>query len=160
MKKILIIILNLIILAGIIFMVYKIWTKKNGDNQIKGSKIEYSQVQINGKKIKTEVADNLEARMKGLSGREGLGKNEGMLFVFEKPDIYPFWMKDMKFSIDIIWIKDLRIVDIVKDAPPPTTDGKTISFTPRGEADLVLETAAGFCDENGVKIGDEINISK
>lgn len=58
------------------------------------------------KKIKAEVVDNEEARMKGLSGRDNLADDEGMFFVFEKSDIYPFWMKDMKFAIDIIWIME------------------------------------------------------
>ena len=44
--------------------------------------------------------------MKGLSGRDNLADDEGMFFVFEKSDIYPFWMKDMKFAIDIIWIME------------------------------------------------------
>jgi len=158
MKKILIFAFTLMILAGIIFMVYKIWTKKNGDNQIKGSKIEYSQIQIKGKKIKAEVADNLEERMKGLSGREGMGENEGMLFVFEKPDIYPFWMKDMKFAIDIIWLKNKKIVELVQDAQPPTVVGQVQNYMPKAAADLVLELPAGFCAENNVKIGDEIII--
>ena len=127
---------------------------------MEGSLIEYSQIKIGSQEIKAEVVDNEAARIKGLSERDSIDNNGGMLFVFEKPDIYPFWMKDMKFATDIIWIKDKKIVEIVKDAQPPTAEGKTISYTPRAQADLVLETVAGFCDENGVKIGDDINISK
>jgi hypothetical protein len=159
MKKTLIIASAVIVfvLAGIIM--YKFWPKKNEGAKVESPQVKYSQIKIGSQEIKAEVVDNEETRIKGLSGRDSLSNNEGMLFVFEKPDIYPFWMKDMKFAIDIIWIKDKRIVDIVKDAQPPTVDGKTITYTPRAEADLVLETVAGFCTENNVKIGDEIQIS-
>ena len=159
MKKTLIIASAVIVfvLAGIIM--YKFWPKKNEGAKVESPQIKYSQIKIGSQEIKAEVVDNEETRIKGLSGRDSLSNNEGMLFVFEKPDIYPFWMKDMKFAIDIIWIKDKKIVDIVKDAQPPTVDGKTITYTPRAEADLVLETVAGFCNENGVKIGDDISIS-
>ncbi|MCX6811844.1 MAG: DUF192 domain-containing protein [Candidatus Berkelbacteria bacterium] len=161
MKKILVIIVIIIIVAGISLLIYKFWPHKTNENsQMKSPQVEYSQVQIGGQEIHAEVADNEELRMKGLSGRESLGNNDGMLFVFEKPDIYPFWMKDMNFAVDIIWIKDKKIVDIVKDAEPPSVAGKTISYTPKAEADIVLETVAGFCEENGVKIGDEVQISK
>ena len=50
------------------------------------------------------VADTPEARQQGLSGRAGLGESEGMLFVFPKDGEYAFWMKDMRFSIDILWL--------------------------------------------------------
>ncbi len=158
MKKILIIAFTLIVLVGIIFMVYKILNKKSGGNQVKGTKIEYSQVQINKKKIKAEVADTFEERTKGLSGRENLAKNEGMIFVFEKPDIYPFWMKEMKFSIDIIWVNDKKIVEIVKSAPTPESTGQIANFNPKAAADIVLEVNAGFCDKNDIKIGDAVEI--
>jgi uncharacterized membrane protein (UPF0127 family) len=160
MKKIIIIIIAIIVLAGIVFLTCKFWPKKNEMSQVKSSQIKYNQIKIGSQEIKAEVVDNEAARMKGLSGKDSIDNNEGMLFVFEKPDIYPFWMKDMKFAIDIIWIKDKKIVEIVKDAQPPTAEGKTISYTPRAQADLVLETVAGFCTENNVKIGDEISISK
>jgi uncharacterized membrane protein (UPF0127 family) len=160
MKKALIIVLALIILAGIGFSIYRFWPKKQEEAKVESPKLEYSQIKIGSAEIKAEVVDNEEARMKGLSGRDSLANDEGMLFVFEKPDIYPFWMKDMQFAIDIIWIKDKKIVEIIKDAQPPTAEGKTISYTPRAQADLVLETMAGFCTENNVKIGDEVQISK
>jgi uncharacterized membrane protein (UPF0127 family) len=156
MKKILVTILLLAVLGTIGIVSYKKMANKN--SQIKGAQIQYSSIIIKDKKVRAEIADNEATRMKGLSGREELGADEGMLFVFEKSDIYPFWMKEMKFAIDIIWIKDKKIVDIVKYAQPPTADGKTITYTPRAEADLVLEMMAGFCTENNVKIGDEIII--
>jgi len=158
MKKIIIIVFVLIILAGGIFVVYKLWPPKKTSKEAEGEQINYSLVKIGGKEIRAEVVDNEASRMKGLSGRESLALNEGMLFVFEKPDIYPFWMKEMKFSIDIIWLKNNKIIEIINSAEPPTLNGKTITYTPRAEADIVLELNGGFCQENGVKIGDEVSI--
>ena len=75
-----------------------------------------------------------------------------MLFVFDKPGQYPFWMKDMNFAIDIIWIgEDLRVVYIKKDARPelyPET------YTPTENAKYVLEVPAGFSEKNNLKVGD------
>jgi uncharacterized membrane protein (UPF0127 family) len=127
---------------------------------VKSSQTNVTQIKIKDQIIKAEVVDNEESRMKGLSGRESLAGDEGMLFVFEKPDIYPFWMKDMKFALDIIWIKDKHIVNLTKNAEPPTTAGKIMTYTPNAEAELVLEVNAGFCQENNVIIGDEIQIDK
>jgi len=141
-------------------MVYKILNKSNGEDKVKGAKIEYSQVKINGKKIKAEVADTFAERTKGLSDREKLGKNEGMIFIFEESGIYPFWMNAMKFSIDIIWVNDNKIVDIVKSAPTPESSGQIANYEPKVAADIVIEVNAGFCDKNNVKIGDDIQISK
>lgn len=130
--------------------------RKNGEGEIKGSKINYSQIKIKDKKIKAEVADNLELRLKGFSGRKSLCSNCGMLFVFEKADIYPFWMREMNFPLDIVWIKDKKIVEIAGSAPTPATAGQIMSYTPKTVADLVLELNAGFCEKYNIKIGDEV----
>ncbi|MBU4141500.1 DUF192 domain-containing protein, partial [Patescibacteria group bacterium] len=62
------------------------------------------EIKIGGKIIKVEIADMPEKQAKGLSGRKFLAENHGMLFVFTSPDHYSFWMKDMNFSLDFIWI--------------------------------------------------------
>ena len=139
-------------------MIYKFWPKKNEKNQVKSSQIKYSQVQIAGQEIKAEVADNEELRMKGLSGRETLCAVCGLLFVFEKSDIYPFWMKEMNFPLDIVWIKDKKIIEIVASAPTPAAAGQTMNYASNAPADLVLELNAGFCQKNDIKIGDEVII--
>ena len=78
---------------------------------------EVVHVKIAGQVIKVELAITPEARARGLSGRQGLTQDEGMLFVFDTPGKYPFWMKDMNFAIDMIWIsEDSKVVYIKKDA--------------------------------------------
>lgn len=115
-------------------------------------------LQVNEKVFKVEVADNDVTLEKGLSGRPELGGYEGMLFVFQKPDKYGFWMKDMNFSLDIIWLdNDLRVVHIEKSVSPKTYPKV---FYPESDSMYVLEISAGQSDKAELKIGDTIEILK
>ena len=117
-------------------------------------------VTLGGQKIKAEVADSEELRTKGLSERENLPKNKGMLFVFEKADHHQFWMKDMKFSIDIIWINEGRVVDIVENAKPwEKGEANHKVYSPAKSAKYVLEVNAGFVSETKIGIDDEVKSS-
>jgi uncharacterized membrane protein (UPF0127 family) len=105
-----------------------------------------------------EVADTNQLKEKGLSGHAPLAKNQGMLFVFKTPDAYGFWMKDMLFPLDIIWLgEDYRVVH-VEHAVSPDTYPKI--FTPTSPALYVLEISAGQADLLGIKIGDSVQIVK
>lgn len=110
-------------------------------------------VEIAGQSLKVDVALTQEAQARGLSGRAGLGENEGMLFIFDSPGRYPFWMKDMNFPIDIIWIgQDDKVVFIKKDARPelyPETYGSDT------HARYVLEVVSGFSDKYNLQPGDK-----
>ena len=103
------------------------------------------------------LAQSLEDRVLGLSGREKLDENEGLLFIFDSPGIYPFWMKDMNFPIDIVWIGEdsgeWRVVYIKKNAMP---DSYPETFSPDKNAKYVLETVSGFFEKNNLKIGDTV----
>ncbi len=119
-------------------------------------------ITIEDKEIKVEVADTEIFRNKGLGEKESLGENEGMLFVFEKENITPsFWMKDMKFAIDIIWIDDEKIVQIDEDVQPPepkTPSSALKMYSPNQPVDYVLEVNAGYVNSNGVEIGDFLDL--
>lgn len=102
--------------------------------------------------INIQVADSDQERMQGLSGREGLAQNEGLLFVFEKEGYHGFWMKDMNFAIDMAWIdKDKKIIHIESDVSP---DSYPKVFSPNFPSLYVLETKANFLKNAGIKIGD------
>lgn len=109
--------------------------------------------------IKVEIASTASARERGLSGRENLIPGRGMLFVFPKRGSHAFWMKGMKFSIDIIWIDGNKIVDIASRALLPLDGEEPRIYRPRGEANFVLEARAGSAEMLGWKIGDEVIIS-
>jgi len=102
--------------------------------------------------LNIEMADTEAKRVRGLSGREGLAENEGMLFVFEKEGYYGFWMKDMKFAIDMAWLdKDKKIIYIEKNVSPSTYPKVFNSPFP---SLYVLETSAEFLSKNNIKNGD------
>lgn len=111
--------------------------------------------------IKVEVADDEEERRKGLGGRTSLGENEGMLFVFPATTSnLVFWMKDMKFPLDIIWINTNKIVKIDKDVKPEPgiSDNDLKRYYPENPANFVLEVNGGFADKKGIKVGDSVEI--
>ena len=111
-----------------------------------------STVQLKGRTIRITLADTPEEREQGLGGWSGLSEDEGMLFVFEKDGKPAFWMKDMKFAIDILWISSEGVVvDIQENVSP---ESYPAAFTPRNEARYVLELPAGYSEEHAVGLGD------
>jgi uncharacterized protein len=112
-------------------------------------------LKIGDTRLLVEVVDTQKERIQGLSGREGLEKNNGMLFVFDNEDSHGIWMKDMNFAIDILWIdSDFNIVNIKKYANP---ESYPEIFLPQTPNKYVLEVNVGFLEKNDIKIGDKIN---
>lgn len=105
-----------------------------------------------------EVVDEREERGLGLSGRKGLAEGYGMLFVFPEPGIYPFWMKDMHFPIDILWVdehgKIVHVADFITPDTYPT------AFAPDEEALYVLEFPVGTARTKGINEGDIVSIER
>lgn len=112
-------------------------------------------IKINNNVFSIEVADTPALMEKGLSGRKSISANEGMLFSFSAPGIHEFWMKDMKFSIDIVWFDSQRRVVHIEKSLSPSTFPKT--FTSTVDSQYVLEILAGQSDKLGLKIGDQFN---
>lgn len=101
-----------------------------------------------------EVADTVEKRMRGLGGKDILPDGHGMLFVFDKDNRLGYWMKDMRFPIDILWFDSrLRLVSIAENATP---ESYPKVYRPRRPARYVLEVPAGFVSRNHIVIGDMI----
>ena len=109
-------------------------------------------LKINDRVFKTEIVSDKDAMAKGLGGKDSICSQCAMLFQFEIPGKYAFWMKDMKFPIDIIWINDSKIVFIEKNVSPSKMD----TMIPSQEADQVLEINGGKVDKFDIKIGDEV----
>ena len=114
---------------------------------------------INDIKIKVELADTPKERSKGLSKRDKLPENQGMLFIYDTPGFYSFWMKQMQFPIDIIWIDENRqIIDISQNIPIQTDDSELITYTSKQPAQYILEVNARFVEKNNIEIGDSVNV--
>ena len=125
------------------------------DPLAEGLAVASTTVHIGTATIRVAVVDTPAAREQGLGGVTGLLPNEGMLFVFQKDSRYAFWMKDMTFSIDMVWIgSDKRIVYIAKNVSPDTYPKP---FVPTSPARYVLELPAGFADSHNLKIGESVS---
>ena len=77
--------------------------------QIDKSPTPAAKVSIDNRTFSVEVATSSAQQQQGLSGRNSLATDKGMLFIFKTPNKYAFWMKDMKFPLDMVFIKDNKI---------------------------------------------------
>jgi uncharacterized membrane protein (UPF0127 family) len=126
------------------------------------SPLPFKSMTVGSKTIKVEIANTDALRRKGLSNRNTLPEEQGMLFVFETKKTTPsFWMKDTEISLDMIWIRDGRVEEIDKDVPVPapnTPDNKLPTYSANRPIDYILETNAGFTKEFDIKVGDAVTL--
>lgn len=108
---------------------------------------------LNGQKIFIEIADTDTKREQGLSNRQNLPKDAGMIFTFDKPGKYGFWMKDMKFSLDFIYIDNGYVTETKEDV---LVDSYPQIFYPLHNSDAVLEINSGMVKEFNIKRGDKV----
>lgn len=114
-------------------------------------------VKIKTLDVNAKVAASIEDQKKGLGKRESMPLNEGLIFVFDNVGPYSFWMKDMQFAIDIIWLDEgKKVVDLVANAPaqPGKSDRDLTLYKPRASAKYVLEVNAGLSSLNNIAVGD------
>ena len=110
--------------------------------------------------IKVEIADSQIERSVGLSNRENLSPDHGMLFNFPQPGLHQFWMKDMIFPLDFIWINGDRVVGLTPDVlPPSATSGQPLIILPDVPVSQVLEVNAGFIATHGIKVNDNVSLA-
>lgn len=115
--------------------------------------------QVGEHEVQLEVTQNAKDRIKGLSGRESIGKADGLIFIYTTPGRHGIWMKEMLFPIDIVWVGDAKIVDIAPSVQPPefeTPENELDVYYPRLDANMIIEFEAGFAEEHGLKIGDPV----
>jgi uncharacterized protein len=134
------------------------------ENNTLGKLAEYDRlvVTINGYNISAFIADTNEKRTNGLSRVENLDKDQGMLFVLDYPSKQGFWMKEMNFPIDIIWINDnYTVIDINTNLQPCVSTFLCPVHSPSNIAKYVLETSAGFTESHLISVGSKavININ-
>lgn len=111
-------------------------------------------ITIGTEQLRIARADTPGSRELGLSGITSLSDDEGMLFIFEEDGRHAFWMKDMAFSIDILWISSGgRVVFIAPSVAPETYPQ---AFTSDSPARYVLEVPAGFATEHGIEVGSKV----
>ena len=110
----------------------------------------------NGFSLTAELAVTNEEKQLGLMFRGGMNWDQGMLFVYEEEGIYSFWMKNMRFPLDILWLdREKRIVHIETHVPP-CRRSPCPSYSPSNSAQYVLELKAGSVDKNHLELYDKI----
>lgn len=122
------------------------------------SDYQKKEITINGQKIEVEIVKGFLAQNRGLSRRPALNENKGMLFVFKTPVIRRFWMKEMNFPLDFIWIQGNRIIGFTENVPPEpgrNENDLTIYVSP-APVDKVLEMKNGSVQRLGIKPGNVI----
>ena len=109
-------------------------------------------------KVFVDIALTDKQQQDGLSVKNFMKETEGMLFFLGEPTKASFWMKNMHFPIDIIWLdENLSIVHIENALPPCISPFYCPSYTPLKESLYVLETISGFSNKHNIKIGDKID---
>lgn len=158
-------ILSIIVVAAIAGTL--IWTRLN-----KGSEVTFQAttdqsspimaiVEVNEIKYSVEIADNPERHGLGLSFRDNLAAGQGMLFLFSQPSRPSFWMREMKFPLDFVWINEQnKVIEVTRNVPVPKANIKEEDlplYTPKGNIIYVLEVNAG--EASAIKPGDSVKIS-
>lgn len=124
-------------------------------------------MKIGNQTLMIDIANTEVQRAQGLSNRPTMAENQGMLFDFSGTGSFSpaFWMKDMNFNLDLIWIKNNKIIGITPDVPKPIENWSLkignlpLYYSPAQEPiDMVLEVNANWCQKNNIKVGDEIKV--
>ena len=144
MKRIFISILSISFIFGFLFSV----KTKNQD---------YNNVCFSNRCFEVEVADTDKKRQQGLMFREILPKGSGMLFVFEEPAKYGFWMKNTYIPLDILWIDTNKKIVFIKRNSQPCRDQKCLPVYPDKSAMYVLEVNAS--EAQGLRVGDTVRFN-
>lgn len=148
-KFILLFLIVLLIFGGLIFYQYKKGNTING------------KVIVQEETFNVQIVEKPPELQKGLSGRGSMPANQGMLFVFPNKGDYPFWMKDMEFPLDIIYINDNKVVTIHEEVPAPLYPNENLQvYRSKVPANKVLELNAGSVRKFNIKVGDEVFVEK
>jgi uncharacterized membrane protein (UPF0127 family) len=122
---------------------------------------EFQVVTLGKEKYRLEVVKTFESRAQGLSDRNALAPATGMRFIFDIPGNYSFWMHNMRFPLDMVFIDSGKIVQIANNVPfPKTATEEPVTIHPQQVYTDVLELKAGEADRLGLKIGQTIQLPK
>lgn len=113
---------------------------------------------IGDAKLSVEVVNTPESRQRGLSGRDQIG-SDGMLFIFPDLTQTRFWMIEMQFGLDFVWIADNKVIGLTENVPPPapgTPVAELPTYGPSSSFDTVLEVPEGSIRRLGIELGDSV----
>jgi len=152
MKMVFYILLGVLLIL-LVFVGFKLIQPSKAPQNLSLSQVCYGQ-----KCFLVELAKTKEQLAYGLMNRKELAKDSGMLFIFEKDGMHPFWMKNTLISLDIIWINNSGKVVFIKENAEPCSNIFCNQIIPQGLAKYVLELNAKTVEEIGLKVGDSLEI--
>ncbi len=139
---------KLAVIASLVFVaisiiIFAIWLQKDRIN-----------LTIENNTLVVEIATTSQEKEKGLCCRDSLAQNAGMLFIYDKPGIYSFWMKDTRIPLDMYWINSQKeIVYIERNVQPDSFPKK---FGPQIPVQYILETNAGYASKYNIQVGQTV----
>jgi len=151
MKRSLLILALSIVLCGVVIL--GVWKQKSSGT---ASTPAYADINIGSQVFRVELARTEARRELGLSHRDAIG-SDGMLFVFSEPQQATFWMKDMRFALDMVWIDEGLVTGVSRDVPPPVDGHELETRESPSPVTYVLEVPAG--DASGISVGDSFTLS-
>lgn len=117
--------------------------------------VRSTQLQVGSTPLTVEIAQTQVEQQRGLSGRINLAPNAGMLFIFSAPGQYRFWMKDMAFPLDFLWLRSGTIIEITSNVPVPTSS-VPLFYQPSQPIDMVIEVNSGWAAQHAIMPGQTI----
>lgn len=151
----LLIILGTIVLLTVIFGILY-FNHNNRDRSLILAQFYSDSGQVKSPKIQVELVNTQSSIEQGLSGRAELGA-DGMLFVFAQKHIPSFWMKEMQFDLDFVWLSGGQVVDLTANVPAPAPNtplSELPTYSPVQPVDWVLELPAGLIEQWQIKLSD------
>lgn len=117
---------------------------------------DFIEAKIGNQIFQLEKADSWIKKSLGLSWRSSLPENTGMIFLFKKPGYRKFWMLGMRFSLDIVWLNNKKVVHIEENAKPGWDSLLNIYYS-GVRSDAVMELPAGSSLRLGIKLGEAVS---
>lgn len=111
-------------------------------------------MQIGSTTVQASVAESWTERIRGLSDTPYLPEDIVKLFIFDSSGYHSIWMKDMNYSIDIIWVNEEGVIVHTQEGAAP--ESFPAMFVPEVPAKYVIETASGFVAKNGLTLGTTV----
>jgi len=126
----------------------------------KSGPLKTAEITVGSQTFSVEIADTLKSRTQGLSGHAPLGDTTGMYFSFPIKAKYSFWMKDMAYPLDIIWIADGKVLGTNENTPVPQSNNilNLPTYSPPQAIDSALELNAGSVKKFGIQVGDPVTL--
>ncbi len=107
--------------------------------------------------FRAEFAVTDREKQRGLSERDSIANDYAMVFLLQVPGRYGFWMKNMKIPLDMIWVRDKTVVQVMSNVPVPDQNTQaTPIYEPEEDVDTVIEVQAGTVERLGIQVGDAV----